>query len=282
MSNPLERSILSAVRANARIGEAFGRLGTQDHPRGFVISAYRSALKDIGRAVGERYPAEAVREVMAGLRASVRDGLRAELARSWAFGTEEARRQLGFYGVEAPWEAYDFTGKAESALDACLAKIDAQAAVANALLMTGASSQVTGDAERAGVVRYSDVVAAAAYWVAALAWAGFSAQVIATPGGERFKKQAVAALDNRTTDCCLRVHGQVQPFDKPFTLTGTPRYADRMDWPAFHAYCRTSGVLYLDGFDDGLTDRMRAGARAILDERAAGKFIDRHPADAFG
>jgi hypothetical protein len=80
----------------------------------------------------------------------------------------------------------------------------------------------------------------------------------------------------------LQVHGQIQPLDKPFRLTGTPRYADEMDWPAFHWYCRTSGVLYQEQYDDGLTERMRNGARTILNERADGIFIDRYPVDAFG
>ncbi len=54
---------------------------------------------------------------------------------------------------------------------------------------------------------------------------------------------AVAVIDNRTTDCCQRVHGQVQPLDQPFVLTGEPRFADRMQWPGFHWRCRTSVVV---------------------------------------
>jgi hypothetical protein len=66
----------------------------------------------------------------------------------------------------------------------------------------------------------------------------------AQPTGVTFQKQAVAALDARTTDCCRRVNGQIQPLDEPFVLTGTPRYTDRAMHPPFHWGCRTVDTLY--------------------------------------
>jgi hypothetical protein len=48
--------------------------------------------------------------------------------------------------------------------------------------------------------------------------------------------QVVAGIDERTTDCCLQAHGQIQPLDKPFHLTGEPRWADYLDNPPFHWY----------------------------------------------
>lgn len=283
MANPLEQSIRSAVRANARIGDSFARLGTKAHPRGFVISAYRRAHKDIVKALADQYPTDAVLEVMGGLKSGLRADLRDEFARMYGFGVEEARRQMSYYGVQiynSP--ALDLPSQVDSAVDVCLAKVDSQVATVRALMLTGNDAQIAGDEHRVGVVRYSDVVAAGAYWTAAMVWAGYAWRVQETPQGEQFSKQAVAALDNRTTDCCLQVHGQIQPFNKPFILDGTPRYADEMDWPAFHDYCRTSGVLYLPGFDNNLTARMRDAAQTILNERADGIFIDRDPADAFG
>lgn len=61
-----------------------------------------------------------------------------------------------------------------------------------------------------------------------------------------FRKQAIAAIDHKTTDCCLRVHGQVQDLNAPFVLTGRPRFASRMQGPPFHWYCRTATTLYTD------------------------------------
>jgi hypothetical protein len=119
-----------------------------------------------------------------------------------------------------------------------------------------------------------------AFWLAALTWDAF-AYWVNQGGGGGFKKQAVAAIDHRTTETCLNVHGQIQPLEGKFQLTGSPRYADEMDWSPFHAYCRTSIVLYQDVFDAGITDRLRASAASMLAEREAGIFNVVHPANAF-
>lgn len=55
----------------------------------------------------------------------------------------------------------------------------------------------------------------------------------------RIVKTAIATLDKRTTQTCFRVDGQVQPVNKPFKLTGTPRYANEKMLNPFHDYCRT-------------------------------------------
>jgi hypothetical protein len=99
--------------------------------------------------------------------------------------------------------------------------------------------------------------------------------------GVKYWKQAIAAIDERTTDCCLRVHGQIQPLDKPFELSGTPRFADRVMNPPFHWYCRTATALYRPEMEEtGLTtDELRDAARAELAARAAtGTRREIHPA----
>lgn len=58
-----------------------------------------------------------------------------------------------------------------------------------------------------------------------------------------YQKQAIATIDERTTDCCLKVHGQIQNIDDPFILTGTPRFADEMQDPAFHWYAIVAGEM---------------------------------------
>ena len=85
-----------------------------------------------------------------------------------------------------------------------------------------------------------------------------------------YKKQAIATIDERTTDCCLKVHGQIQPLEKDFRLTGTPRFADKVPDPPFHWYCRTTEVLYNEKLEEfGITtEKMRDAANAELDARA--------------
>jgi hypothetical protein len=100
--------------------------------------------------------------------------------------------------------------------------------------------------------------------------------------GEQWRKQAIAAIDERTTDCCLRVHGQIKDLDKPFELTGAPRFADEMMSPPFHLYCRTAQALWLERFEAaGIpTAQMRDAARAELKAREDGSRREIHPAHA--
>jgi len=63
-----------------------------------------------------------------------------------------------------------------------------------------------------------------------------------------WRREAVAVLDSKTTDCCRRIDGAVVGLFEPFRLTGTPRFADRMLDPPFHYFCRT--LVRLRGEDE--------------------------------
>lgn len=281
-ANPLEKAIRSGIRMNDRIGDLFAKLGTSEHPRGDVLSAYRQARLAMKSALEEPNRIFAVNDVLGTLRMDVQRSVADVFESSISLGGEEARRQLRFYDVTTRG-SINLSTETQSALDAVMSRFDAQAQAVRAIALIGEdpSQMILGDEERAGMLTHGELVAGAAYWLTFLAWNSFDAWVGNSGSGLDFQKQAVAALDGRTTDCCLRVHGQVQPFDKPFILTGTPRFADKMDHPGFHYFCRTSITLYLAEFDDGLTSRMRESARYFLNERAAGRRPDRDPADAF-
>jgi hypothetical protein len=85
----------------------------------------------------------------------------------------------------------------------------------------------------------------------------------AEPRGQRFAKQAIAAVDRRTTQCCLNVHGQIRPLDAPFDLSGTPQFAPQLMQPPFHWRCRTVMVLYHPAMEavGPATAALRASAR---------------------
>jgi hypothetical protein len=119
-------------------------------------------------------------------------------------------------------------------------------------------------------------------WEAALAISGTMYLAGQAQTGERWRKQAIAAIDQKTTDCCLRVHGQIVDLDQPFRLTGTPRFADEMKSPPFHNFCRTSEVLYLERFEAvGVpTAEMRDAAAAEITARQDGSRQEIHPASA--
>lgn len=85
-------------------------------------------------------------------------------------------------------------------------------------------------------------------------------------------RQVVAVVDERTTDCCLRAHGQWQAMGDDFVLTGQPRYADKMPHPPFHRWCRSATALVQRQYAaDDLTQRMRDAARAELNARKTQK-----------
>lgn len=277
--NPLHEAIKLGVQANNDLGLLFARLGTKEHPNTPVIQAYRNANRAMKEVIARGGKIGAAKEVTSQLKSSVKAGVMPVFRDAGFMGHGNAIRQLKAYNVNPPGRP-----KLEDSLDGAYGVIDAtlykQEAAILALLLTGADeSEIVGDSQRQGVLRPSEILAAAAFWAASLWWNSFD--LTASKAGGGFQKQAIAALDARTTDCCLRVHSQIQPLNTPFHLTGTPRYADDIDWPPFHNYCRTSGVLYLPGYDDGITDLMASSANQVLSERAAGLFIDRHPADAF-
>jgi len=107
-------------------------------------------------------------------------------------------------------------------------------------------------------------------WTLAMAMAQSSFERAGRRSRMVFKKQAIAAIDDRTTECCLRVHGQIQEMRAPFVLTGRPRFADRLQGPPFHWRCRTATTLYTEAMETvGVpTPAMLAAARAELEARA--------------
>ena len=82
--------------------------------------------------------------------------------------------------------------------------------------------------------------------------------------GHIVQRQAIAVIDSSTTDCCLRVHGQVVGLNEPFRLTGTPRFADSKMSPPFHWNCRT--IVCLRGTDER-TEAMLMDANAEITAR---------------
>ena len=97
-----------------------------------------------------------------------------------------------------------------------------------------------------------------------------------------FVRQAVAAVDERTTPCCLGVHGQVRDLDEWYETPDAPAYAERQKRPPFHDYCRTSQVLVIRTVaEDDLTRRMRRAATLEMVLRGRPDYRAPHPADAF-
>lgn len=286
-NNPLARAIRLAERANddlARITARYG--GTERNPRGHILRAYRVANSALKSALSgaERGSADisAIRDILLEWRLSVEAATASALNEAAVLGTETASRQL---------VAYDFIpvpmgGEMlfqQSALEAVMSEVERQDRAASALVIGGAAlALIVGDRARVGVLRAAPVVRDVATWSARVAAQTFTQVLQRTAPEERFRKQAIAALDERTTDCCLRIHGQIRDIEQDYWLEGVPRFADALPAPPFHWYCRTSQALYLEAFDFGLTERMRSAADEVMAEREEGRSGYRHPATALG
>lgn len=279
-------TIRAAQRTTRDLRALFGRaLGTKEHPRGRILAAYRNAhraLRDVfGRVRGIQAMGEA-REVLEALRRDVLDAGTGALDGAVAIGRRQAEveRQVWELGELDPT-----TPNTRAMMDGWISAVDAQAATAIALIATdGDPVLILGDDTRAGALRYSDTTRAGAHWIAA---AAMGALWVALQGPQQrseisWSKEVVATIDERTTDCCLQAHGQVVSFDGDFKLTGTPRYADEMDWSPFHDYCRTSiASVPTELAEDDLTRQMRDAAQAEMAAREeTGERVEIHPSHA--
>lgn len=120
-------------------------------------------------------------------------------------------------------------------------------------------------------------------WSTAMTTTGVYYATGQSQAGQEWHHQVVAAIDENTTDCCLQAHGQIQPLDEPFKLTGTPRFSDEIMKPPFHDFCRTAEALWLEQFEEvgPTTAEMKDAARAeIRARKETGRRVEIHPAHA--
>ena len=285
MPNARLATIHAAQHTTRELRVLFGRLGTEEHPRGAVKVAYanaKRALRDVlGRYTGILALGEA-REVLVGLRQSVEQAARENLAAAEALGQRQAMREAEAWGLTL----VDVPSRLDVALRGMMSPVDAQIDFAlTTIALEVDPALIIGDDTREGALRSSEVTKRGNGLLAAMAILTMAGML--WPGIERaerpWSKQAIAAIDERTTDCCLQVHGQIVPMDSGlFRLTGTPRYADEMEWTPFHDHCRTSIVTVpTELSEDELTAQMRDAARAELQAREeTGERVEIHPAHA--
>lgn len=272
------RATKIALTGNDDIGRIIAQLGTADAPRGRIIRAYANAKRALkGNTDDLGALTEALQELKLSVEASIRDAA----AKSINSGLKQARAMLNVY--DEPFQAVDTQMIEELAVRLVVDQANLQINAAEAGLRAGllTEEQVIGDAGRVGLLSYGVVLKAASQWLANAHNSTYE-QVLTKSVKQVYVKQAIAAIDERTTDCCLKVSGQVQPLNKKFILTGTPRYADEMERPPFHWYCRTTTAMVLEqDADDEHTREIRAAAQAELTVREeTGTIIEIHPASS--
>lgn len=280
MPDPHAAAVRQAERTNAALAVLFARtLGSSSHPRGAVLSAYRAARRALAGRLDD--PA-AVADALGTLRRAVEAALAAGLRTASDIGLTQALRELELYEVTLRPTVPPATREATAAT---LATLEAQLAAVRGLIRTsGGEALILGDGARVGVLSPGPVLREGARWLAVQTLESYEQATSAALAdqADEYRRQAIAALDERTTETCLKVHGQVVGLDEPFVLTGTPRYADEMHKPPFHMWCRTSTALVrAQNADDTLSRQMRDAARAELTAReATGERQEIHPAHA--
>lgn len=273
-TNPLRIAYRDAIKRADWLDWAFGHyLGSAQHPRGDILTHYRHARREMRTVLRERRAqmlADAA-DVLAGLRQLLLGTAREAMGASAEQGRESAMVQLGAFledGVQfnPARAAIDVTPQVQ----AVLSDYDHQRSLILSIAQGGGDvvTEITGDDRRVGLMTPAGLISTATRAIGDAVGNGFASYA----GRDRaegfgWMKQPIPNIDSRTTETCLRVAGQKQLFDDKFKLTGEPRFADEMDWSPFHWYCRTSVVLYLPDYDDGLTARLTGRAKAERERR---------------
>jgi hypothetical protein len=269
MPDPRIASIRAAHRTTRELKKLFGQMGSTDHPRGKILRAYRNVRRGAKSAFGENNPNTALSEVLAGFRlemVSISNGM---LREARDLGQAQARADMEAWSVMGATERYDLN----DARSAWLALMDAQIAAAST---SPSPEYVLGGGTQMGILQPAPVIKAGAHWLASVAVGAWLVSVQRATRTDRraweWYKQAIPAIDTRTTDCCLRVAGQAVPLKGKFELTGTPRYADEQEWSPFHDYCRTSCALVPSHqANDELAQQLRADAQRQIALRREAK-----------
>ena len=273
------QAVRQALRSGEEMRRLINRLGTRETPNGRVLTAYRQAR----RAMAQAATPVAVAQVLAELRRTLAEVFGVVLTAAAEAGTAQARTELAVYGLPNVGASYTPTVEPQ----ALLAEVDAQLNAVQAMYVaTGDLAPILGDEERVGMLSPGPVVREGARWIGVAALAAYvviSEEMIdRTRRREDFLRQAVAAIDERTTDCCLQVHGQVVGMNQDFRLDGTPRFASALRNPPFHWYCRSSVCLVrVEDAQDSLSQEMRDAAQLELAARGnTGMRVEIDPADA--
>jgi hypothetical protein len=280
MADPHLAAITAGVTANRQLKTLFSRkIGTKAEPRGEILAAYsrtRQGLVDnldnpiVVAALLDEYRAAVLDATAAGLVDASSIGYEQAIALADAWDLQIAREfQPGISGV---------------ALAAVLGIVDNQIRSIQSGLLTEA--MILGGRNRVGLFAPGVIQREAANQMANIAAVVqeniMTASLSSTGAYSDFVRQAVAAIDEKTTPCCLGVHGQIRELKEPFYTPDPPAYSDQQDRHPFHDHCRTSVVLVARQFGrDDLTERMLRAATLEGVLRGRPGYVAPHPADAF-
>ena len=252
MPEPHERSIASALKSVHRLKKLTDRMRGQNSA---IHRAYRTVLRALK---GNTDNSAIVTDALITLEDSIRAAAAVYYDDALAVGMAQAQRDLAIYGLGEP-DNFD-PNNANLAIGSTIGLLHSQneQALSIARLDLG-EEYIIGDATRKGIIQPAPILSEMSFWLTSLS-------VLSYEQGTKRKmpkvaRQAVAQIDQHTTQTCLNVHGQIVGEDEDFHLSGTPKYADEMHSSPFHRGCRTSIAKILPKYLDGeVTAGMRKDA----------------------
>ena len=254
MPEPHERSVASALKTVDQLTRLADRLRAGPSP---INRAYRVVVRSLRRNL---HDTQAIVDALETLEDSVRVASGTFYKRASAIGLAQAKRDLAIYdlGEPEPMEDNGIATAVTSALGLVSAQGDKVLSVAR---LNMGDELILGDDSRQGILAPTPILTEMAFWLTGLSVLSYLGST--DKPGLDLVRQAVAQIDENTTRTCLNVHGQIVEVDEKFHLTGTPRFADDMDNPAFHRGCRTAVATILRKFlDPEVTSDMRDDAIA--------------------
>lgn len=233
-------------------------IGGQAGPIPDAYKTAKLALEAIIANAGPRrvYDLAAVRAVKKTLLDAVQREVLRELQRAAEYGLESVVYQLGAYNIFPPQQPNPDDDEIRGALFAIMGTVEAQLDTVLAMaIMRDHPTMVLGP------LRPNDVLLGLATWIVATMYNHWDR---VARSSKQIQRVAVAVIDQRTTECCLMVNGQIQPLGTPFHLVGSPAYGPYLDAPPFHRYCRTGVAIYNPQYDNGITDKMRENSQVEM------------------
>jgi hypothetical protein len=282
--NPLRESIKRGVKDNDLFKSLFLKYGVGNKLGGEIQAYYANAYFNLQNIMLEDYNLSDVLGILRHLYTQVLNSLDRAFLESVEQGKDSASEQLSLYGFTPVIVGEGLLNdKIEAEKRAILAQLEAQIqTVQSYIVMEESTEVILGHEDSPTILNPNRILTPLAFGLVALSLLSFSIIVRRSTPEIVWDKMAVATLDNRTTPCCLHVHGQVVAWNKPFHTSYPPAYADYIDYPPFHPYCRTSVVLYSQAFDDGVSQELANSADVLINERNAGLNIIRNPSSALG
>lgn len=272
IANERRFSARQSIKASNELKKLLDKMGNINHPRGFVLRAYRNAIRSASVAIKRKDRNLAFLELR-----EVFDSLKAELNLE-TFNTLKAARDLGELKAKLEMRSWGidfdpiFQYSMVPAYEAWINILNQQELEALAVFVNHQDDVLLGDDKTPGLIRPDRYIRPGSLWLLRVLMGAYffhwDSYLQSNNLKNEWGKQAIPAIDLSTTDCCLQVAGQVVPFDKKFRLTGTPRFADQMEWTPFHYYCRTTiAMVPLDYADDDLTKRIKSDAQSIIEKK---------------